>query len=81
MQMAFFSEILKTETEVVGMMGDKVSVNCQYDRSSGSMWFLIQWQRQMNGSGPVTIVTLPNNFMGEVRLSITRLQKVIIISQ
>ncbi|KAK3107830.1 hypothetical protein FSP39_023105 [Pinctada imbricata] len=54
---------LMSKNEVVGTLGDKVTMPCEY--KSTNMWYIIQWQKEVNGSDPVTIVTLPRSFSTE----------------
>lgn len=48
------------------MMGEMVSMECNYVNTPGKKWYVIQWKRRQNGTEPETIVTLQNNFLTEV---------------
>lgn len=56
---------LTTLDQVTGMMGDMVSMECNYVNPPGRKWYVIQWKRRNNGTEPETLVTLQNNFLSE----------------
>lgn len=56
---------LTTLEQVTGMMGEMVTLECEYVNPPGRKWYVIQWKRRNNGTDPKTIVTLQNNFLTE----------------